>query len=766
MASIANLNVKLTASIGAFTASMAKAAAPLKAFADKVGGVGEKLSTLSAAGTALAGGGMAFMLHQSMEAIDVNAKLSDRLGISTEALVGLQHGAGLAGTSVEELTGGLEKMLKNLAEAATTGGPAKDALEQMGLSAAQLVNVAPDQAFEQIAQGLTDIQNPAQRAAAAMDIFGKSGQSLLPFLMSGKQGIRDMKAEAEKMGLTYSRLDASKVEQANDAITRMKEVFTGAAQSLAIKLAPVIEQVANWVRENKDLVSSSLKWTAIVGGALLVLPKLIGGFSAVTSAVSAAGTALKFAFANPLVTVGIAAVAAFTAVLVRSIAMNESWSESAYQMSRAIGLFGNATQNLAAASEDYGKTRSKILDLEAQAGGAKSLDERLDAQRDLVAELQRQLDTTKKIVDLQGEVGQDNTGWAKRLGIATDNGDLGFTPKMVDDVRAKLAAAEQSLARMRAAKASWVAAFEAPDNDAATRAKAIRTVTERLAEQAATAGMTASQIKLWEITSQGATDAQVAFAKSLIERADATQRAADLAKALTELEKGAAQAGMTDNEKKIEELRALGAGNWEVVRALEAMRKVADVETAKKGADAVAELRKEVEQFGATDSQKKFADLAALGVGPEQLEQAKKLLNQLDALNAAKLKADQMENDAKAVFESTRTPLEKYESTIGRLSDLLNAGAIDWDTYGRAVRQAREQLEGGDKVGAPAALLHAGSAEAQQFRFDQTRGVQKLTSKDEVPKKQLEEQKAGNRLLNDIERNTRPVKDDTQVLSL
>jgi len=48
---------------------------------------------------------------------------------------------------------------------------------------------------------------------------------------------------------------------------------------------------------------------------------------------------------------------------------------------------------------------------------------------------------------------------------------------------------------------------------------------------------------------------------------------------------------------------------------------------------------------------------------------------------------------AKQFFQMTRTPLEVYESTIGRLNDLLGEGLISWETYGRAVRDARSQLE-------------------------------------------------------------------------
>lgn len=51
-----------------------------------------------------------------------------------------------------------------------------------------------------------------------------------------------------------------------------------------------------------------------------------------------------------------------------------------------------------------------------------------------------------------------------------------------------------------------------------------------------------------------------------------------------------------------------------------------------------------------------------------------------------------LEASGKKVFESTRTPLEKYNSQLGELDRLLKAGTIDQETYTRAVGQAKSQF--------------------------------------------------------------------------
>lgn len=311
MATIASLNINLNANSADFNAGLAKGGKSLGAFAAAVEasgtGVGRwsasikgQLSGVVAAfakakaaivavGAAIAASavvrGVVTGYAETAEAIDKVAKESDRLGIATEQLVGLQHAANLSGVSAEQLTGGLEKMLKTLADAATKGGDAEKTLRAMGLAGDELVNIDPGEAFRRIADGLNAIENPAQRAAAVVAIFGKSGQSLLPLLAEGSDGLAAMQAEAEKLGLTFSRVDAAQIEEANDAISRMGAAWEGIKRQLAIAIAPGVQLVSQhlgeavaWVKDN--LVPSFDTLAEISGFILDLWDGVVGTFKA------------------------------------------------------------------------------------------------------------------------------------------------------------------------------------------------------------------------------------------------------------------------------------------------------------------------------------------------------------------------------------------------------------------------------------------------------------------------------------------------------
>lgn len=180
-----------------------------------------------------------------MQAIDATGKLAGRLGITTEHLAGLQHAASLADVATEDLTGSLEKMLRNLSVAEERGGATAIALRRIGLNTRALINAGPDAAFKSIADGIKSIEDPYKRAAVAQDIFGKGGQKLLPLLLDGASGIEAAQREAERLGLTFSQLDFQRVQDANDELTRTKAAFRGLALEAAITLAPALTTISN-----------------------------------------------------------------------------------------------------------------------------------------------------------------------------------------------------------------------------------------------------------------------------------------------------------------------------------------------------------------------------------------------------------------------------------------------------------------------------------------------------------------------------------------
>lgn len=242
---IGNLVVKLTAVTAPFTRGLASASSTVSGFVGGVARAGVQIAKMATAAAAAGAAITGYFVRGQMQSIDATAKLADQLGFTTEQLVGLQHAADLAGVSSDELSAGMRRMLKNISDAGNGLATAKRSLDDLGLSQAKLEGMSPDEQFKAIADAFATIPSFADRARIAQDLFGRSGVKLISIMQGGAAGIEAAQKEAEKLGLTFSRVDAAKVEAANDAMTRLWSVLTGAARTLAIELSPFITAAAN-----------------------------------------------------------------------------------------------------------------------------------------------------------------------------------------------------------------------------------------------------------------------------------------------------------------------------------------------------------------------------------------------------------------------------------------------------------------------------------------------------------------------------------------
>lgn len=470
MSTIANLNVKLAASIGGFAAGMSKAAKSVSDLGSDVASTAGRIAGWGGAIAAVAtGGGLGVLIHSCMEAIDVTAKLADRMGSGTEAITALEYAAKLAGIDAESLTGGLTKMQKAMAGVAEDGTDTAGTFARLKLSAAELANLPTDQAFAKIAEALTGIQNPAERARLEMNLFGKSGAALDPLLMRGAAGIAEATAQAAKLGITFSRVDAAKVEEANDAMIAAGAVFTGIGNTLAIQLAPFVTALANKFTDAAtagggmgQMVASGFETVvAAVAKSTDYIHLLEAGFYAFrAAALQAIGDVLN-AFAKLVDIPGISAIAPGLGLLPSAESLRASAAgltqvagEEAKKFNDAMAAFGSgqnaaaakaffddlrakAQANAAAIADNAAKMHGAALDTEDYAGKLKSAADAARKVTDTLADLQKQVDQAgmsdgqKKLADL-ATLGASPEQIAKAKALLDTLDKQKFTDKLAD----------------------------------------------------------------------------------------------------------------------------------------------------------------------------------------------------------------------------------------------------------------------------------------------------------------------------------------------
>lgn len=201
--------------------------------------------------------------RESLDFADRIHKLSLATSVSAEALSQYKHVAELSGTSFETMGKALVKMQKNMSDAEDGLSTAKRAFAEIGMKVEDLRKLAPETAFETIGAAINDIEGPARRTQVAMALFGKAGSELIPVFAGGAAGVKAMRDEADRLGLTMDAVGVEKAAAANDAMTRLDHAFDGMAQTIAIGLAPALTSVVDQIgRDLPAAIAVAAKKTA------------------------------------------------------------------------------------------------------------------------------------------------------------------------------------------------------------------------------------------------------------------------------------------------------------------------------------------------------------------------------------------------------------------------------------------------------------------------------------------------------------------------
>lgn len=237
--SLGTLTLDLVARIGGFTKGMSQAERAARDSAARIDRSFRNLGRAVRTGFAfLTTGIIANSVQRFIELGDQLDKASKKAGISAEAISELAYAAKLADVDLAGLSNALRFMQTNLSEAETGAKDTQLTLAALGVSLKEIQQLQPDRQFELLADRISGLKDPADKARAATDLFGRAGANLLPLFEDGAEGIRKAREEAERLGLSFSGKQLENLAKADDSIKTLKASFEALGVSLAERVAP------------------------------------------------------------------------------------------------------------------------------------------------------------------------------------------------------------------------------------------------------------------------------------------------------------------------------------------------------------------------------------------------------------------------------------------------------------------------------------------------------------------------------------------------
>lgn len=265
--------------------------------------VAQKTRGLSAAGAAVAGGLLAAGAGAIKTADDL-ATLSARTGLSTDTLQKFAYASDMVDVSTEEMAAALSKMKKQM-------GNNPEAFENLGVAVRNADGSFRDleSVFYDSLGALSQIGDETERDLVAMDLFGKSGDTLATIIDDGGAALQEYGLRAQELGLILDEDTIGKLTATGDQIDEMKakatatlaEVGANLLENLAPAITVIVEKLTEVVTWLGSLDSDTLNTILIIAGvvaAISPLASLIGGIS---SAIGVLSSAISFLIANPIV---------------------------------------------------------------------------------------------------------------------------------------------------------------------------------------------------------------------------------------------------------------------------------------------------------------------------------------------------------------------------------------------------------------------------------------------------------------------------------
>jgi hypothetical protein len=151
--------------------------------------------------------------------------------------------------SVEAFGKGIQKLGINLGEAQTGNRSAIKSFADLGLSIRDLAQLSPEQAFEKVAAAISQLPNPAQQAAAAVSLFGKSGAELAPLFAEGAGFLAEMRTQAEGLGLVLGDTQVQNLAQLDDSFGVLSATVQAFKQRVTADLAPALTEASRSAAE-------------------------------------------------------------------------------------------------------------------------------------------------------------------------------------------------------------------------------------------------------------------------------------------------------------------------------------------------------------------------------------------------------------------------------------------------------------------------------------------------------------------------------------
>lgn len=210
--------------------------------------IGSAVAAIAAAAAA-AGKAIYNMAKDTASYGDEIEKNSQKVGLSYEAYQEWDYAMQLAGTEMSACTTGLKTLTNTFDDASNGSSGAIEKFDRLGLSMEELQGLSREDLFSEVVTAIQGIEDETEKAAIANDLFGKSGQDLLPLFNMTADETAALRQEAHDYGMVMGDDAVKASADFQDALTKLEGTLNGLKNGALGQLLPPLTQLINGIAD-------------------------------------------------------------------------------------------------------------------------------------------------------------------------------------------------------------------------------------------------------------------------------------------------------------------------------------------------------------------------------------------------------------------------------------------------------------------------------------------------------------------------------------
>jgi len=244
------------ASLGQFGAVVGELSRTIGEAFDGIGkgsnGIAVAVTALGALGAAsiAAAAGFVELAKGGAEVVEHLSHISEKTGISIHDLQTFEAAGKTVGVSLDDMVVGLRRFDQALLNTGK-GAAAQGILRELGVTAKD-----NKEALLQTADAFKKMDDPVRRANDAVALFGRSGLSMIPILMKGREGIAEWEKAVDKLGPVIGKDAVAANEKYRASNEELSLSFDKLKVNATTSFGPAMAKSTSWIASSMEAIKA------------------------------------------------------------------------------------------------------------------------------------------------------------------------------------------------------------------------------------------------------------------------------------------------------------------------------------------------------------------------------------------------------------------------------------------------------------------------------------------------------------------------------